>query len=421
MTAVPAFPVDQRRVRLAVRHHLAPGTAAETVELVARDVVGLHGTDPASVILAIRARLRDPTLRQIERELYEERTVLRMLGMRRTMFVEPVDLVPIVQAACTNAIANQQRTLTRTLLTRAGVAADVDAWLADVEESTLVALRARGEALAGELTADEPRLATKIRLADGKAYQADANIVTRVLLTLAADGRIVRGRPRGSWISGQYRWAPVESWLPRGIPPMPVADAQRELVRAWLGRFGPGTANDIKWWSGLTLGEVRRALAACGAVEVSLDGVPGYVLADDRDSGPDPESWIAMLPALDPTVMGWAERGWYLGGHRPALFDTNGNAGPTIWVDGRVVGGWGQHPSGRVVVRVLEDVGRETAVRIEEEADRLERWIGDIRVTPRFRTPLEKEIAASATPPPARPGGKGIVSVTESRGTRARS
>ena len=93
--------------------------------------------------------------------------------------------------------------------------------------------------------------------------------------------------------------------------------------------------------------------------------------------------------------MGWAERDWYLGPHRSALFDTNGNAGPTVWLDGRVVGGWGQHPSGAVVVRLLEDVGRKTAVRIEEEADRLEHWIGSVRVTPRFRTPLEKEIAAS--------------------------
>ncbi len=33
--------------------------------------------------------------------LYDDRTVLKVLGMRRTMFVEPRELVPVVHGAVT--------------------------------------------------------------------------------------------------------------------------------------------------------------------------------------------------------------------------------------------------------------------------------------------------------------------------------
>ena len=73
--------------------------------------------------------------------------------------------------------------------------------------------------------------------------------------------------------------------------------------------------------------------------------------------------WVALLPALDPTTMGWQARDWYLGSHKAQLFDRNGNAGPTIWLDGRIVGGWAIRDAGEVVTGLLEDVGREAETR----------------------------------------------------------
>jgi hypothetical protein len=188
----------------------------------------------------------------------------------------------------------------------------------------------------------------------------------------------------------------MSAWLPDGIPAMPADAAAAELVRRWLAAFGPGTVADLRWWTGWTLGKVRTALDRLDVVEVDLGGVPGVVLAGDeaptRGRARSATPWIALLPALDPTTMGWAERSWYLGDHKVALFDRNGNAGPTVWCDGRIVGGWTQRKSGEVVVRLLEDLGRETAAAVEREADRLQAWIGDVRVTPRFPTPLQKEL-----------------------------
>jgi hypothetical protein len=393
--AVRRVGAQERRARLALRHHLAPAARAAGVVQVAGDLVGLHGTDPASVFLAAAARLRQPDVGAIERAMYDDRVLLRMLGMRRTMFVVPVELAPVVQAACTDAIAVAQRRLLLQLLTRSGICADDPGrWLEEVEEATVKALAARGQALASELSEDDPRLREQIQLAEGKRYAARQSVVTRVLLVLAAEGRIARGRPRGSWISGQYRWSLIQSWLPAGMDEWSTGAAQAELVRRWLATFGPGTMTDLRWWTGLPAGQVKRALAAVGAVEVDLDGVPGLALAGDLEPPVAAEPWVALLPALDPTVMGWSGRGWYLGDHGPALFDRNGNAGPTVWWDGRVVGGWASRKDGEIAVRLLEDVGAEAAAAVEAAAGRLAEWLGPVRVTPRFRTPLERELSA---------------------------
>jgi hypothetical protein len=118
------------------------------------------------------------------------------------------------------------------------------------------------------------------------------------------------------------------------------------------------------------------------------------VLAEDLEPVAAPEPWAALLPALDPTPMGWSERGWFLGEHGPLLFDRSGNIGPTVWADGRIVGGWAQRRDGEIALRLLEDVGSEARAAMEAAAARMVSWIGEVRFTPRFRTPLERELSA---------------------------
>jgi DNA glycosylase AlkZ-like len=203
----------------------------------------------------------------------------------------------------------------------------------------------------------------------------------KVFFHLSLDGRIGRGRPRGTWIASQFRWSPIERWLPGGIAAMPVDEARAELARRWLRTFGPATRDDLRWWTGWTVKATAGALADSGAIEVDLDdGAAGYVLADDLDPTPPPRPWVALLPALDATTMGWTDRDWYLGPHRASLFDSSGNAGPTIWVDGRIVGGWTQRPEGEIVPHLLEDVGAVTRRAIDREAARLADWVGPARI-----------------------------------------
>lgn len=384
--------VEERRARLAWRHHLCAEAPAPSVTVAAERLVGLHATDPATVFLSAWARVPGLKVGDVERALYEEKALVRHLCMRRTLFVLPVGLVPVVQAACTNRIARDQRTRLLREIEAAGIAADGTAWFAALEEAVTAVLADLGEATGAQLSRAVPGLQAKLSYAEGKAYGGPVGVATRVFTVLAAEGRIVRGRPTGTWTSSAWRWM----LLPGGWPALPFVEATAELARCWLAAFGPATVADLKWWTGLTVTQVRAALQALDVVEVELDGdEPGVVLAGDDEPVVSPSPWAALLPALDPTTMGWQARDWYLGPHARSVFDHTGNAGPTVWWDGRVVGGWGQRAGGEVVVRLLEDVGTEAQAAIEREAERLQVWLGTTVVTPRFPSPLFKEIARS--------------------------
>jgi hypothetical protein len=206
---------------------------------------------------------------------------------------------------------------------------------------------------------------------------------------------MIRGHRRGGWSSGQFEWFLPQTWLPgsAGTAPAP-ADARAELARRWLAAFGPAPASDLQWWAGWTGAQTKAALAALPVTEVDLDGQAGVALADDLEFPAEGPAVAALLPGLDPTPMGWQSRSWYLGPHAPLLFDRTGNIGPTVWWAGRVVGGWAQRASGEVVSRLLEDIGADAAAAVSAETGRLETWLAAARITPRFRSPLERELTA---------------------------
>ena len=386
--------VAERRARLGWRHRLAGGAQAGDPVEVARSVVAVHSTDPSSVYLSLLARMTGGGLADVQRALYEDKTLIRLLGMRRTVFVTTLDIAPVIQAACSRAVAAVERRKLLGWLAESGVGDDVAGWLAGAEQAALGALAARGEATAAELAGDDPRLQVQITLARGKSYEGKQNVASRILFLLAAEGQVVRGRPRGSWTSHQCRWAPLAPWCPQGLDGWTTEAAEVDLARRWLEAYGPATAEDLRWWAGWTKTQVRRALTELKPAEVNLDGVPGIALAGDLEPPPETEPWAALLPALDSTPMGWQQREWFLGEHAARLFDRTGNVGPTLWWDGRIVGGWAQDRDGQIVCRFLEDAGSEAVAAAAAAAERLAGILGPIRLAARSRgmTWLEQEL-----------------------------
>lgn len=353
-------------------------------------LVGLHATDPATPYLSLWARCPGFSTADLDRVLYQNRSAIKHLGMRRTLWLVNADDLALVQSAASDRVADNERRKLVADLQKAGVTADGERWLAQACAAVLRHLGEHGPTSSTELRAALPELAGTYDPAPGKRWGGTVPLAPRVLTTLSARGQVVRGPNDGAWTTSRPRWSAAGDWLTDQSEPLPEAAARAELTRRWLHAFGPATVTDIKWWFGTTLTAVRAALAAIGAVEVDLHGGPGYALADDLEPEPDAPPWCALLPGLDPTTMGWFERDWYLGQHRGQVFDSNGNAGPTAWWNGQVVGGWWQDYDARVRLQLLEDPGRDALRALHQRADELTDWLDGVRISPRFPSPLSK-------------------------------
>jgi Winged helix DNA-binding domain len=376
----------ERRQRLARRHALAPAHHAADPLEATRAMTVLHATEAPSVYLSLWARVDGLTVADVDRALYDDRSLVKQLAMRRTLFVFPRDLLPAAWGSASARVAAAHRVRLAKDVERGGVATDGAAWV-DAAEAAVVARLADGSELsASELREQVPALAGRVEMSPGKTYGGSFPIAPRLLTQLGVEGKIVRGHNGGHWRTARPQWTAMATWL--GDPPEPLKEREgyAELVRRWLATFGPGTEADLVWWLGSTKTAVRAALADVAAVEVALEDGTGWVLPDDDPDDPgDPDDpvapWAALLPVLDPTVMGWKERGFYLGDHGPMLFDTNGNAGTTAWWDGRVVGCWVQDPDGVVTLNLLEDVGSDARAALDAEASRLTGWLDGHRVS----------------------------------------
>lgn len=380
MTRVRHIGDDERRARLAVRHAIAPWSRVADPVAATEAMTVLHSTEPATVYLSLAARVDGLGVDGIDRALYDDRSLVKQLAMRRTLFVFPRDLLPAAWGSASARVAAAERARMAKDVEKAGVARDGDAWLDASRAAVLAAVTASEEGLTAlEIKELLPQVAVRFEVTAGSVWNH-----SRVLTHLGLTADLVRGTNTLHWRLSRPRWTAMARWLGDVPAPLGADEGYAELVRRWLATFGPGTETDLVWWLGSTRTAVRRALADVDAVEVALDGGgTGWVLPEDPaldGATPAVEPWAALLPVLDPTVMGWKERAFYLGDHAPQLFDSNGNAGTTAWWDGRVVGCWVQDEAGVVQVRLLERLPRDAHAALAVEAERLGAWLDGTRV-----------------------------------------
>jgi hypothetical protein len=388
---------DERRARIGVRHALAPSFRVDSPEAATRAMTVLHATESATVYLSCWARVRSLDATDVDNALYDQRSLVKQLAMRRTLFTFPRDLLPAAWSSASARVANTERARMAKDVVKAGIAVDGNDWLDRARAEVLTLLTDAPEGLSAlEVRQAVPMIDVKVEGSAGEIWSAP-----RVLTHLGATADIMRGANTARFPVSRPLWTLTRHWLDDAPIDLESADGYREIVRRWLHSFGPGTEDDIVWWLGSTKTVVRAALAELEAVAVSLDGGDtGWLLPDDVATVPDPGPWVALLPVLDPTIMGWKNRDFYLGPHRNQLFDTRGNAGTTAWVDGRVVGCWIQDAAGVVHVRVLESVSADAQRALDAEAVRLTEWLGGVKIGTGYVSQAMKQAVgiAAATP-----------------------
>lgn len=386
----PARHVDdaERRARLGRRTGLATSARFADVAGCAAGLGALHSTEPATVHLAAWARVDDVSIDDVERALYDERSVVKQMAMRRTLFAMPRELLPAAWGSAGRRVATAYGARLARDLEAAGHAVDGARWVTDASDAIVEALADGSEMTSTQLRGAVPMVDLAIEQSPGKRWSASVPVAPQLLTVLHAAGRVTRAHNAGPWRRSAPTWTATSAWLGESLGPTDEREGYRQLVGRWLEVFGPGTELDVKWWLGGTLAAVRAAIADLGAVPVSLGGgATGWVLPDDLDVVDAPDEWVVLLPTLDSTVMGWKERPFYVGRHERVIYDAAGNAGTTAWWSGRVVGCWIQDDEGRVTVRLVEAVPAKVRQALDREAERLTAWLDGVRVVTLYVSP----------------------------------
>jgi hypothetical protein len=384
---------DHRRARIGRRHGLHADHRYDDVVSTTTAMTALHATEPATPHLSLRARVDGLTVKDVEAALYDARSVVKPLVMRRTLFVVTRELLPAAVGSAGRRVADAG---CKRLIHDAGdLAAQLgDGWIDTVSREIVDALTGV-ELSARELRDALPHVGGTFTAAPGSKWSAEVSFMSRFLTILGASGEVVRAHNAGHWRISRPLWTAMTAWLGEEMRPSEPRSGYADVARHWLWTFGPGTEADLVWWLGATKAAVRTALSDVEAIQVELqNGSTGWVLPHDTadlEAAPSKEPWVALLPVLDPTTMGWREREFYLDpAHTPYLFDRAGNGGTTIWVNGRIVGCWVQDDQERVQLILMEDISKREQRMLDAEAARLDEFLGGDHITNVFASPQMK-------------------------------
>ena len=169
-----------------------------------------------------------------------------------------------------------------------------------------------------------------------------------------------------------------EEWLPARDDP-PRDEALARLAARYFASHGPATLADFAWWTGLPVGEARRAIAAAGAELTSGAGGAAVLFAAAQQPARLPRGPLAaLLPPWDELLVAYRDRSAPTAA-LPARRRDMIIGRPLLVVDGLVRGAW-RRERGKAAVRV--DVELWTALAaaerraVEAAAERYGRFLG---------------------------------------------
>ena len=278
----------------------------------------------------------------------ERRSVVKHLAMRRTLWVVRADDLRADSARRQRPGRRQRAAPTRRRRPEGRRGAGRRRWLDRACAAVLRYLAENGPASASRdargAAGAARELRPRAREAMGRRNALSAKGIhgaCRCAATSCADPTTA------AWTVSRPRWATSQTgW--RGPDAMPADKARAELVRRWLRASGrPRSGHQVVVRHNADRRRARRCTISARSRSTST-APPGSCCPTIWTPSRMSSRGARLLPGLDVTTMGWADRDWYLGAHRASVFDPNGNAGPTAWWNGRIVGGWYQDADGRV-------------------------------------------------------------------------
>ncbi|MEU8542842.1 winged helix DNA-binding domain-containing protein [Streptomyces sp. NPDC048717] len=348
-----------RRLTLALldRQLLLERRRLDVAEAVRR-LCALQAQSPASPYLALWNRVRDFAPGDLDAAFTEGRLVKATL-MRITLHVVHAEDYAPFRAAML-ATFRGTRLYDRRFKATGLTPDDADALLPE---------------LAGFLA--RPRTGAEVESEVAGVHGAHAHRVWWALRTFAP----VRHAPTGGPWSFTWRNSYRAAGVPAAVPPEEADAGARRLLLAYLGAFGPASAQDFARFTLLTGAAFTKAVRGLDDRVVRVPGPGRTALFDlagatvpDEDTPAPPR----LLPMWDSTLLAHAVPGRLMPPeYRPLVVRRNGDVLPCLLVDGQVAGVWRAAAGGGMEMTAFRRLGKAAWQGLTEEAERLSALLAD--------------------------------------------
>lgn len=351
---------DARRLRI---HAQGLGNRRESnVESAVRAAGAIQAQDRLGTLLGVGTRSVGLTAADVDHARNDERSVVRSWFMRGTLH-----LVPATDFRWMLGLLGEQMDA-KALKRRAdlGISPEDHARVLEFFRSHLAGGRSiRRTEITGALEA--------------AGMPAAGQAPRHLLRTASMLGVICFGADH----DGEETHALIDDWLPEpGFEPF---DPAAELARRYFAAYGPATAADFRWWTGLPAADTRRGFDAVAdeLTEVSVDGASMWMTPEAASEIDNVlaarDHRVRVVGPFDPYLLGYAKR--ELGVRNSLLKRINAGGGmirSCVLIDGRLVGTWDRKRRAQglsVSITAFEELSDDARSQLDAEFAEIGRFL----------------------------------------------
>jgi hypothetical protein len=346
------------------RHALSEPATGLGPARIAGVLCGAHAQVLSAAELSIGRRIAGSARSDVQRALWQERTLVKTFGPRGTIHLFAAADLPVWTGAL-QAVPSPAPAHPDGVRFTPGQAEEVIAAIGDALADAELTVEELTEAIADRAG---PWAVEQTMEAFGGKWPRWRQLTS----TAAHRGMLCFGPDRGRKVT----YTNPRRWLP-GFRPADGDAALRALLARYLYAYGPATPQHFARWLGIPARHAAVLFdAMAGELErVELDGEPGWTLAGDSATPSRAHRGIRLLPYFDAyLVAGQPRERLYPGAAAARALTPAGQAGnyPVLLVDGVVGGVWHQRRSGRklaITVEPLRELTSSQRRQLDDEAD----------------------------------------------------
>ena len=350
------------------KHHLHDDSKINDILQITEDICGLHATGTKEPYLSLYARVSSFKKEDLDNELYTKKTLGRMRGMRKTLFIHTTKMIPIIYSATKHLIEK----FFKKFLNYRGISSE-DYKILSKEILNLVSQK--------EMSTSEIK----------KTMNSQKDIGA-IISIMCDEMELIRTKPIKSWKDRRIRYASFKDYFPEiNINSYNEEEALKILVNKYLESYGPITENDIVWWTGVIKSKIRRVLDQFRD-EITTVKIPSLnnnflILQTDIEKlnnfALTQKNTINFLPQLDPYLMGYKDRERYIElKNYEYVFDRSGNITSTVLLDGKVIGVWdvAEKPDPIIKILFFSKIDEKVLEKAYKEAYRIGEFIMEKKI-----------------------------------------